>query len=342
MKSGASQPDEPSAGGHWANVVLCSEFLGGAEIFALERLRQISGSGRLYCNDRLANLIRAQGRYENVPLFEIDALAPLARRITWRHLFDARRALDSVLARQHVLMGNLRASALQLVTMHAGRHTIFIHDNTHYLNAKTRWLLGLAALRSNAVLFPCRHASERLPLRRMVAGRLHVEHFAKLALIRRQAVPPDDVVRIVNVGRIEPNKNQKFAVEIVAELVKLGRLASLTLLGPVHDPVYMEQLRRQARDSGVALRCIEKPRSEVPSALSQHHLVLHSSLIESLPLVLFEANAAGRPFFALPTGGLPEVLPPAYFLSPNPQQSAAKLHAYLDNGLADGSSAWDH
>lgn len=233
-----------------------------------------------------------------------------------------------------VLLGDLRASAVQLVARDAGRNAIFIHDNSNYLNLKTRWTIALAAYRSAAVFFACRHATARLPLRRALARKLRIEYFAPYRPLASRSVPRDTTLRIANVGRIEPNKNQQLALSIACALARHFRAVELTLVGSITDPAYAEALARQPREPnlGVAMRQVR--RSEMPALLKAQHIVLHTSCVESVPLVMFEANAVDVPFFAVDVGGIAELLPSQYLLRANPESAADTILRQLGDKTA--------
>lgn len=325
----------------WNSVVLCSPLVGGAEIFALERLVALGGDAVLHCNPSLHELISADSRYRAVRVVPVASLEALALKIEVRSVRHGAAELAPGLRRGGMLLGNLKAASVQLASPWAHRNTVFIHDNTHYLNTKARWLITLAALRSQRAMFPCHHASTRLPLRRLLAHKLGVEYFAECVSAACRKVPRTDTLRIANVGRIGPEKNQQLAVAIAKALARHFARVELTLLGAVVDPSYLHAVLQgvQLRNLSVSTRQVQ--RSDVPNTLRQHDLVLHTSLIESLPLIMFEAGAAGVPFFAVDTGGIAEVLPRHRLIAPDPCAAAASIIAQLSEAPeADTARRW--
>lgn len=320
--SGSSGPD-------WRRAVLCSNMLGGAEIFTLERMRSDAAGAVLHCNAALAAQVRQDRRYDGIDVVGHPALDALAERIRWRHLAAAAALLDPLLREGGWLLGNLRASAVQLVSRWSGRNDIFVHDNTHYLNARARWTIALSALRSRAVYFPCRHAAQRLPLRRLLAPRLHTVYFAPFTAAPPRRRPAGGVLRVVNVGRVEPDKNQALALAIAARLARTFARVELTLLGPVTVPAYAQALREAPQPDNLSLVFRQVQRSEMPELLRTQDLLLHTSLKESLPLVLFEASTAGLPCFAVEAGGIGELLPPDGLLPADAQAAAERILARL-------------
>lgn len=308
----------------WQRVVLCSTVLGGAEIFALERMRQAQGTPLLHCNGALAQLVRQDGRYSAIRLVVEPCLDALASRISPAHIGAAARGLAAALQRGGVLLANLRAASIQVASAHAGRNLAFIHDNSHYVNLKVRVLLAFVVARSRLTLFPCLHSTLKIPLRSVWRRRIAIEYFAPYREIAAPRRRDAQALHMLTVGRIGPDKNQLAAVHIAVALARHFGQVHLTLLGEVVDERYLEGLSRAAAP-GVELHRQQAQRSEVPAILQRHDLAVHTSLIESVPLVLFEANACGVPFFAFPAGGIAEVLPERYRLHAQPDAAALQI-----------------
>jgi glycosyltransferase involved in cell wall biosynthesis len=302
--------------------------LGGAEIFALERMRQAPATPVLHCNAALSQRIGADTRYAAIRRVTEHSLDELAVRISPRNIRKAARGLATVLQGGEVVLGNLRAASIQLASAHAGRNDAFIHDNSHYLNLKARLLLTLIVARSRRVFFPCRHSTLEIPFGHTLRRRIAVEYFAPYREITPALARDSEGLRALTIGRIGPDKNQLGAVHIATALARRFERVRLTLLGEVMDERYFESLSRAAAPH-VELCHQQVPRSKVPEILKAHDLVIHTSLIESLPLVLFEANACGVPCFAFPVGGIPEVLPQRYRLEADPDTAAGQIAAFF-------------
>lgn len=322
----------------WNDVVLCSPLLGGAEIFALERLVALGGSGVLRCNPSLRELIVADARYRVLRVEPVASLEALALKIDARNMRRSAAELSAALRRGGVLLGNLRAASMQLASPWAHRNTVFIHENTRDLNAKARWLVALAALRSRRLMFASRDADVRLPLRRLFAHKLGVEYFAECRIAACAKVPRTGTLRIANVGRIGPDKNQQLAASVASVLARHFARVELTLLGPILDAGYLRRILDGIEPRNLSVSARQVHRSEIPDTLRQHDLVLHTSLIENLPLVMFEAGAAGVPFFAVDAGGIAELLPRHRIVEPEPQAAAASIIAQL-NQASDADTA---
>ena len=149
----------------WDQVVLCSTFLGGAEIYSLERMRADAQEAVLHCNPSLAAVVRGDSRYDTIEVATYPCLEPLAKRISWGTMRAASRGMSTLLRQRSTLLGNLRAASIQLVAPSARENCAFIHDNANYLNFKARLLITLIVARSRTVFFPCLHSAERVPLK---------------------------------------------------------------------------------------------------------------------------------------------------------------------------------
>ena len=115
-------------------------------------------------------------------------------------------------------------------------------------------------------------------------------------------IPSNDLICI---GTLEPRKNQRYALEIVAAAKQIGRPVSLTIVGDGLSRTALEALclkldvAEQVKFAGFV-----KNGSRL---LSKHRGCLHVAQIENLPLTLVEALAYGTPIFAPAVGGIPEV-----------------------------------
>ena len=117
----------------------------------------------------------------------------------------------------------------------------------------------------------------------------------------RTGLGVEDGIVLGNIGRLCPQKNQKFLLEVLSLLPEQYRLL---LVGAGED---QSMLLRQARSLRISDRVIFAGSTDAPEAfLSAMDLFLLPSLFEGLPLSAVEAQAAGLP--VLCTRGLTEEL----------------------------------
>lgn len=113
---------------------------------------------------------------------------------------------------------------------------------------------------------------------------------------------PNEHVRFVALGRLEPRKGFDIAVEALARVER----ADLTIVGEGEERSRLEQL---ARRLGVENRVhFAGFASDVRAHVARGHLGLSSSRSEGLGIALLETMATGRAVVALPTGGIPEIV----------------------------------
>jgi glycosyltransferase involved in cell wall biosynthesis len=110
---------------------------------------------------------------------------------------------------------------------------------------------------------------------------------------------------LIAIGSLEPRKNQEFLLRVLAEAKRRHRAYSLTLVGSGED---RQRLENMARDLGIAaqIHFLGRQRNAA-SLISAHKLLVHSALIENLPITLIESLAAGVPILASAVGGIPEI-----------------------------------
>ncbi|AXS80116.1 glycosyltransferase family 4 protein [Dechloromonas sp. HYN0024] len=121
----------------------------------------------------------------------------------------------------------------------------------------------------------------------------------------RNIDPKEPEADLICIGTLEPRKNQRYALEIVAAAKRLGRRLSLTVVGDGPDRSMLEALAVQL---GIGEQvAFAGYVSNAVSLMPLHRAFLHVALMESFGIVLIEAMAYGLPVFAPAVGGIPEV-----------------------------------
>lgn len=146
----------------------------------------------------------------------------------------------------------------------------------------------------------------------------------------RRSNEPMAPVDIINIGTLEPRKNQQFLLQVLAEAALRGRHYTLALVGDGPDRPMLEQLAErlglgdQVRFMGYQLQAGRL----MPAA----KVYAHSATVENLPLAIIEAMSCGLPILAPPVGGIPDLFVDAaqgYFWDTNNVQTAAALLIHL-------------
>jgi glycosyltransferase involved in cell wall biosynthesis len=114
-----------------------------------------------------------------------------------------------------------------------------------------------------------------------------------------------DVV-LINVGSLEPRKNQISLLDLFAKIAQAHPAAKLLLVGdgPDRDAIQWKITSLGLQDR---VQCLGF-RSDVPALLAISDLYLHYAKLENCPVVLLEAARAGLPAATVPAGGAAEIL----------------------------------
>jgi glycosyltransferase involved in cell wall biosynthesis len=115
---------------------------------------------------------------------------------------------------------------------------------------------------------------------------------------------------LLNVGRIDPQKNQTFLIPLLARLIRSEPQTHLILIGPVTNLDYLRRLRElileEDVEKNVTLIQGVDPRSEdLVDAYHASDLFLLPSRHEPFGIVALEAWSAGLPVVASRIGGVP-------------------------------------
>ena len=144
---------------------------------------------------------------------------------------------------------------------------------------------------------------------------------------------------LLNVGQLEPRKNQRYLVEVAAELREQHPDFVLVLVGKGEDEPL---LRQQIAAAGLARHVVLLGyHRHIMTLLSQADLYVHAATRENCPLVLLEAMAVGCPAVALAVGGIPELLAPTPQALVPPATPPAALARQLRALLADPAALAD-
>lgn len=109
---------------------------------------------------------------------------------------------------------------------------------------------------------------------------------------------------VLNVGHLEPRKNQRFLIEAARHLDDSFVMA---FLGGGPD---RERLEAEAAKWGVSNRVeFLGRRNDVAAVMKAAGLCVHVSRNENCPMTLIEAVACGLPVWAFRVGGIPEMFP---------------------------------
>lgn len=167
---------------------------------------------------------------------------------------------------------------------------------------------------------------------RVVHNALMTESYGRTVLdAPRSLVEPSGPVRLLNVGRLSPEKGQMLLLEVVAALSKDFPELRLSFAGT--GPLEAS-LRRLATDLGIANRVeFLGYVGDMPTLYARADLVVQSSFTEGLPNVMLEVAYLGVPVVATDVGGTGEVIKhgvSGWLVKPRSRMAlAAGLRRYL-------------
>jgi glycosyltransferase involved in cell wall biosynthesis len=228
-------------------------------------------------------------------------------------------ALLSKLRRRRLVLG-VRQNLPQLIRH---RHPRKVH----------LWLAALmleAAFRLTSRFVPVAAVGPDLAHRYRMSHELHVVYVSLLR--EEQILAPEDAdrdyesaeLRILSVGRLDPEKNPLLLADVLAAAVRADSRWRMDVCG---DGSLMDALARRLQDLGVDDRAVLHGHVPIDRGLwalyRASHALLHVSLTEGVPQVLLEAFAARLPVVATAVGGVPELVRGCGLLVPPADAGAA-------------------
>jgi len=182
------------------------------------------------------------------------------------------------------------------------------------------WWVGSRRVLDDAAAILCVGEEEQRQMRQRFPGKkvLHLpngvdpDRFAAgdgEGFRRRHQIPPAAHV-VLTVGRIDPQKNQLFAVKAVPDLIRIHPRVHMVMVGPVTNEPYRKNLSVQIETSGLQDRFtiiegLDAGSQDLVDAYHAADLFLLPSVHEPFGIVILEAWAAGLPVIATRVGGIP-------------------------------------
>lgn len=116
--------------------------------------------------------------------------------------------------------------------------------------------------------------------------------------------PMPDATDLVFIGEFRPVKGIDILIEAIASLHHAGRPVTATLVGSGPDEAALKaQVQRLSLDQAVRFM----PAMPARAALTLGRVMVIPSRAESLPYVVLETAAAGKPLITTNVGGIPEI-----------------------------------
>lgn len=125
----------------------------------------------------------------------------------------------------------------------------------------------------------------------------------------------NDIFQIINVGYIEPRKNQTVLVSLAKELRETGFKFRITLVGDGPDVPLLKKLIRENNldDCFLFTGWVDN----VDKYLKNADLYIHTSVNDICPYSILEAISKNVPAIAFSVGGIPEMLDAEYLFTLN-------------------------
>jgi glycosyltransferase involved in cell wall biosynthesis len=149
----------------------------------------------------------------------------------------------------------------------------------------------------------------------------------------RQKSPDQPLGDLVTVGALEPVKNHRFLLKVLAEATRLGRSLTLDVFG---EGPCRSDLLRMTRALGLEDQVrFHGSRADVRDFLPRYRVYTHASYSESSSLAIIEAMAAGLPIVAANIGPISELcddgVEARFWPLDDPVQAACLLIDLLDD-----------
>jgi len=242
----------------------------------------------------------------------------------WHEVF-LRNALDRALAKAGpcVVYAQCPLSARAALRARQGPHQRVVMAVHFRISQADEWA-DKKLIRRNGTVFKAIRQLEREVIPQ-VDGLMYVSRWARNALlswfpeasevpyavIGNFVTPPepqtdqDPLGDLVTVGGLEPVKNHRFMLKVLAEANRAGRPLTLDVFG--EGPLHKELLRMTGSLGLEGQVRFRGYRQDVRDFLPRYRAYIHASYSESSSLAIMEAMAAGLPIVAANIGPIGEL-----------------------------------
>ena len=120
----------------------------------------------------------------------------------------------------------------------------------------------------------------------------------------------DSALNLINVGRLDKIKGQKYLIEVVLGLLKLDRKVKLTIIGEGEEYEYLNQIIIRNKLTDVITLAGKKTQTEIREAFQYHDIYVFTPIAledgrsETQGLATLEAQAMGLPVVVFDSGGV--------------------------------------
>lgn len=216
-----------------------------------------------------------------------------------------------------------------LITIHGGVTEVPAEESSRHGRADGRsvewgrvlgWWVGSRRVYQDAAAILCVNENESRRMASMYPGKrvlyrpngVDSRRFAVgdgAAFRSAHGIAPDAYVVLI-VGRIDPQKNQLWAIRSMPGIMALHRNAHLVLVGHCTDAEYLASLKRETERMGLQDRVtwtggVDPASATLTDAYHAADLFLLPSVHEPFGIVILEAWSAGLPVIAARVGGIP-------------------------------------
>jgi glycosyltransferase involved in cell wall biosynthesis len=214
--------------------------------------------------------------------------------------------------------------AVRAYTPHGGS-LLFAHDTLAgkiYLTTEK-----LLMLRGDLFLFESAYSAE--VFRRKIGmprGLVRIVHNGVSRKEFEPVVTRADATDLVFMGELRQVKGIDILIEAIALLRRDGRIVTATLVG---DGPLRDELHAQVDRLGLSATVHFRPAMPAYEALTLGRIMVVPSRAESLPYVVLETVAGGKPIITTKVGGIPEIFGPLSDRLVAPENAGALARAVV-------------
>lgn len=289
--------------------------LGGAEVYTLKRVIMERNS-EIYVNEKIYQTVsKWLGKSEvNLISYSLDIYG----------LYKLKKRLKDA---KEIIFANLAAGNLFWIA--SGKKILYIHEDPNALSKATYLRIWLLSKIFDEIRCPSKYGKKII--NKKIGIDTTVDYYSSSLDRPSKKNKNTNKIKIAIIGRISRDKNTLYSTKL-AVLISNFYSIELKFIGDVIDEEIWSQIRYSLE--GIDnLSYYQKflSNSEMLHEYNDIDLIIHSSHIENIPLILFEASDFKIPIFCYPAGGIAELLDEEYILTGNIAVDSKKILNWIKN-----------
>lgn len=295
--------------------IINTSMLGGAEVYTLKRVI-LEGNSEIYVNKKIYTAINQWLECSEVKLIPYS--------LSIYGIFKLKKRLKGA---KEIVFANLAAGNIFWIT--SEKKILYIHEDPNALSKLTLIRIWILNRFFDEIRCPSKYGKNTI--HKQIGIRANVDYFYPALERPIKKFEYKNKIKIAIIGRISKDKNTFYSAQLGA-LISNFYNVELKFIGDIIDQEVwhgIEDLIKNKKNIKYNQKFLSS--REMLNEYKDIDVIIHSSYIENMPLILFEASDFKIPIFCYPAGGIKELLHENFLLTGDIDVDCKKIINWFDN-----------